>query len=41
MSWWMSHETQKAREEFCEKLAVINDDWVSEWKNQIQKFRHL
>ena len=34
--WWNSYEVQKARSEFCEKFANSQEEWIKQWKKNLQ-----
>jgi putative transferase (TIGR04331 family) len=34
--WWNSIEVQKARCEFCDELANSKEDWIKQWKINLQ-----
>jgi putative transferase (TIGR04331 family) len=35
MAWWLSIEVQEAKNRFCQKFALTNRQWFSDWKEEI------
>ena len=35
-SWWNSPEVQDARENFCHRFARTSENWLKEWKKELQ-----
>jgi len=35
--WWNSKDVQDVRERFCYRFARTSKDWISEWKEELQK----
>ena len=34
MEWWLQEDIQLAKNQFCEKYAYVNDNWLEEWKDE-------
>jgi len=39
MSWWLSIEIQEAKNRFCQRFALTNRAWFSDWKEQINRLK--
>lgn len=39
MDWWQSTDIQKVRKRFCDRFARISTQWISEWRQELQKMR--
>lgn len=37
-SWWNQPEIQRAKDEFCFQFARISDNWLVEWKEELNSF---
>ena len=35
-TWWNQPEIQIIIKKFCEKFAYVGDDWINEWKTELQ-----
>lgn len=38
-SWWNHPEIQKAKDDFCLQFARISDNWLDEWKKELNSLR--
>lgn len=38
-SWWREQSVQQAKERFCAQFAVVQDDWLREWKTELLQLK--
>jgi putative transferase (TIGR04331 family) len=41
LSWWSQPEIQKAKDEFCFRFARTSDNWLDEWKKELNDLRNF
>ncbi|MBF0479361.1 MAG: hypothetical protein HQL26_07745 [Candidatus Omnitrophica bacterium] len=34
--WWLTEKVQMARKEFCDRFALVKNDWLIDWKNTVK-----
>lgn len=37
LSWWQQPKIQKARDKFCNRFIAVSDDWLPQWKEELQQ----
>ena len=35
LSWWLSPDIQGTKNQFCDRFAMVSDDWLFEWKKEL------
>jgi putative transferase (TIGR04331 family) len=41
VSWWQSAPIQCEKDKFCRRFAYTSDNWLKEWKNELEEFGSL